>query len=154
MDEYKLIDGRLCEDQTCELVLLQTRSSSVASRQPGNSGTWGKYLKVFTLQKWKWIIPAILAILPGNESDLALCSALGALEAVVVAGLHRAPEESATRRTNLIQSVCSVDTEMKIVKEKQIPNDNMCSWWHNWLIFCLQLHSQASPISAATLCRS
>ena len=50
-------------------------------------------------------IPAVLAILPGNQSDLALSSALGTLEAVVVAGLDRAAEESATRRTNLIQSV-------------------------------------------------
>ena len=48
-------------------------------------------------------IPAILAILPGDEGDLTLSSALGALEAVVVAGLHGTPEESATRRTNLIQ---------------------------------------------------
>ena len=53
-------------------------------------------------------IPAVLAILPGDEGDLALPPALGALEAVVVAGLHGTPEESATRRTNLIQSVGAV----------------------------------------------
>ena len=47
-------------------------------------------------------IPAVLAILPSDEGDLTLSSALGALEAVVVAGLHGTPEESATRRTNLI----------------------------------------------------
>ena len=50
-------------------------------------------------------IPAVLAILPGDEGHLALPSALGALEAVVVSGLHGTPEESATRRTNLIHSV-------------------------------------------------
>ena len=53
-------------------------------------------------------IPAVLAILPGDKGDLALPPALGALEAVVVPGLDRAAEESATRRTNLIQSVGAV----------------------------------------------
>ena len=39
---------------------------------------------------------------------------LGALEAVVVAGLHGTAEESATRRTNLIQSVGGVYVESEM----------------------------------------
>merc|ERR1719352_1052477 len=47
------------------------------------------------------LVPAVLAILAGDQGDLTLPSTLGALEAVVVAGLHGTAEESATRRTNL-----------------------------------------------------
>ena len=53
-------------------------------------------------------IPAVLAILPGDQGDFALFFALGALEAVVVAGLDGTAEESTTRRTNLIESVGAV----------------------------------------------
>ena len=89
---------------TCELALPQTRSSSVSYQLPDSSGTWGMFqIRFFGNEK-----PAELAILPGDEGDLALSSALGALEAVVVPALYRAAEESATRRTNLIQSVGAV----------------------------------------------
>ena len=89
------------------LQYLRARSSSdkiQLGRIPAARQLW--YLGVFEISDSYFFgsveIPAVLAILPSDEGDLALSSALGALEAVVVAGLHGTPEESATRRTNLI----------------------------------------------------